>query len=204
FPGHDRADPFWSEAARTGFIGVGAYVAASPPLRFTLGEIFRQLTQNDVQRRLPQIIRARSQSGDPLPPACVSALTDFCSASENTFASIRQSITSRMGLWLNSAVDAATLTSDFDLRDLRQGKISLYLCATPDNLTRVAPLYSLLFQQLVDLNSRALPGPNDKPVLVLLDEFARLGAAPVLAHAFSWVAGYGLRLLPVIQSPAQL
>lgn len=204
FPGHDRADPFWSEAARTGFIGVGAYVAASPPLPFTLGEIFRQLTQDDVQRRLPQIIQARLQAGDPLPSACVSALTDFCSASENTFASIRQSITTRMGLWLNPAVDAATLTSDFDLRDLRQGKMSLYLCATPDNLIRVAPLYSLLFQQLVDLNSRALPGANDKPVLVLLDEFARLGAAPVLAHAFSWVAGYGLRLLPVIQSPAQL
>lgn len=204
FPGHDRADPFWSEAARTGFIGVGAYVAASPPLPLTLGEIFRQLTQDDVQRRLPQTIKARRHAGDPLPSACVSALTDFCSASENTFASIRQSITTRMGLWLNPAVDAATLTSDFDLRDLRQGKMSLYLCATPDNLIRVAPLYSLLFQQLVDLNSRALPGANDKPVLVLLDEFARLGAAPVLAHAFSWVAGYGLRLLPVIQSPAQL
>lgn len=56
----------------------------------------------------------------------------------------------------------------------------------------------------MDLNSRSLPGPADKPVLVLLDEFARLGPAPVLAHAFSWVAGYGLRLLPVIQSPSQL
>jgi len=82
--------------------------------------------------------------------------------------------------------------------------MSLYLGASPDNLLRVAPLYSLLFQQLVDLNSRSLPAPADKPTLVLLDEFARLGAAPVLAHAFAWVAGYGLRLLPVIQSPAQL
>lgn len=81
---------------------------------------------------------------------------------------------------------------------------SRYLGASPDNMQRVAPLYSLLFQQLVDLSSRALPGPGDQPVLVLLDEFARLGTAPVLAHAFSFVAGYGLRLLPVIQSPSQL
>jgi type IV secretion system protein VirD4 len=42
------------------------------------------------------------------------------------------------------------------------------------------------------------------PVLVLLDEFARLGHATVIAKGFAYVAGYGLRLLPVLQSPAQL
>lgn len=52
-------------------------------------------------------------------------------------------------------------------------------------MLRVAPLYGLLFQQLVDLSSRTLPGPSDRPVLVLLDEFARLGPTPVLAHAFA-------------------
>jgi type IV secretion system protein VirD4 len=63
-----------------------------------------------------------------------------------------------------------------------------------------------LLQQLVDLNTRERPAPgsNDIPVLVLLDEFARLGHASVIAHGFSYVAGYGLRLLPVLQSPAQL
>lgn len=204
FPVHDHADPFWSEAARTGFIGVGAYVAATPALPFSLGEIYRQLTDGDPRGRFRAIIDERRRIGDPLPRGCVSALNDFCSASENTFASIRQSITSRMGLWLNPVVDAATDRSDFDLRDLHEGRMTLYLGATPDNLIRVAPLYSLVFQQLVDLNSRSLPEPQERPVLVILDEFARLGPAPVLAHAFSWVAGYGLRLLPVIQSPSQL
>ena len=71
-------------------------------------------------------------------------------------------------------------------------------------MLRVAPLYSLLFRQLVDLNSRRLMQSGDRPVLVLLDEFARLGRAPVLAHAFSYLAGYGFRLLPVLQSPSQL
>lgn len=204
FPGHDHADPFWAEAARVGFIGVGAYVAETPELPFTLGEIFRQLTRGDPRARFPALIAARRREGRPLSGPCAAALTDFCASSENTFASIRQTITTRMGLWLNPAVDAATAASDFDLRALRRGRVSLYLGATPDNMQRVAPLYSLLFQQLIDLSSRALPGPDDRPVLVLLDEFARLGSAPVLAHAFSFVAGYGLRLLPVIQSPSQL
>ncbi len=204
FPGHDHADPFWSEAARTGFIGVGGYVAETETLPFTLGEVFRQLTQGDPRARFPVMIEDRARQGRSLPSGVVSALTDFCSSSENTFSSIRQSITTRMGLWLNPRIDAATSACDFDLRDLRGGRLSLYLGASPDNMERVAPLYALLFQQLVDLNSRSLPGPGDRPSLILLDEFARLGRAPVLAHAFAWAAGYGLRLLPVIQSPSQL
>ncbi|QYC11463.1 type IV secretory system conjugative DNA transfer family protein [Brevundimonas nasdae] len=204
FPGSDHADPFWSEAARTGFIGVGGYVAATPDLPFTLGEIFRQLTASKPQSRWETILADRASGAHPLPAAAAAAIRDFIAASENTFSSVRQSITTRMGLWLNDRVDAATSTSDFDLRTLREGRLSLYLGATPDNLLRVQPLYALLFQQLIDLNSRSLPGPEDRPVLVILDEFARLGAAPVLAHGFSWVAGYGLRLLAVLQSPAQL
>ena len=204
FPAHSHADPFWAEAARTGFIGVGAYVAATPDLPFTLGEIYRQLTDGDPRDRLPKLLEQRRKEGDPLPAGAVTALNDFCSSGENTFAAIRQAITTRMGLWLNPLVDAATAASDFDLRAIRTGRLSLYLAASPENMDRVAPLYALLFQQLVDLNSRALPGSGDPQTLVLLDEFARLGRAPVLAHAFAWVAGYGLRLLPVIQSPSQL
>jgi len=206
FPTPDHADPFWTEAARTGFIGVGAYVAQTPSLPFTLGEVFRQLTHGDPRRRFPALVEERARSDRPLSAPCVSALRDFASAGEHTFASIKQTITARMALWLNPRVDAATSASDFDLRTLRSAPTSIYLGVSPDNVVRVSPLYSLFFQQLVDLNTRTLPDPEREPVevLVLLDEFARLGHAGVLARAFAYVAGYGLRLLPVLQSPAQL
>lgn len=206
FPvGPDAKDPFWSEAARTGFIGVGAFVAETPDLPFTLGEIYRNLTQSNPRQRFPALIEERAAAKRPLSPGCANALSDFCSASENTFASIRSTITARMNLWLNPRVDAATSRSDFDLRELRTRGMSVYLGVSPDNIDRVAPLYNLIFQQLIDLNTRELPGKRHKrQVLILLDEFARLGHAPILAKAFSYVAGYGLRLLPVLQSPSQL
>jgi type IV secretion system protein VirD4 len=206
FPSPPNGDPFWAEAARTGFIGVGAYVAETPELTFSLGDIYRELTRGDPRKRLPAVIDARGKSGRPLSIGCASALSDFCTASENTFASIKQTITSRMNLWLNPRIRAATEASDFDLSRLRSERMSLYLAVTPDNLARVAPLYNLLLQQLVDLNVRELPTADRHtvPVLVVLDEFARLGHASVIAHGFSYVAGYGLRLLPVLQSPAQL
>ncbi len=200
-----RADPFWSESARTGFVGVGAYVAETSDLPFTLGQVFRELTQGSPKLRFPTLIADRARSGRPLSAGCVSALTDFCAASDNTFASIRQTITSRMGLWLNPLVDVATSTSDFDLRTLRSRKTTIYLAASPDNLGRVTPLYNLLFQQLVDVSTRRRPASDETgQVLLVLDEFARLGHAGVLAHGFSFVAGYGLRILAVLQSPSQL
>jgi type IV secretion system protein VirD4 len=206
FPAPPHTDPFWAEAARTGFIGVGAYCAAAPNLPFSIGAIYGELTDGDPRKRLPQVVAARAASGEALSPGAVSAISDFCSASDNTFASIKQTLTSRLNLWLNPRVCAATDESDFDLRDLREKRISLYLGVSPDNLSRVAPLYNLLFSQFIDLNTRERPtkARHNVQVLVLLDEFARLGHAGVIAHAFAYVAGYGLRLLPVLQSPAQL
>lgn len=205
FPAPNHTDPFWSEAARTGFIGVGGLVAQCSDRPFSLGEIYAELTSGDPRERLPRLMAQRSAAGQPLSPPFVQALTDFCASSENTFASIKQTVTARLNIFLSPRVRAATDASDFDLTDLRRRRISLYLCASPDNLPRVASLYGLLFQLLIDLNTQALP-TQERPieVLVLLDEFARLGKVDVVAHAFAYVAGYGLRLVCVLQSPAQL
>jgi len=206
FPHPVTADPFWAESARTGFIGVAAYLAETPERPLTFGALYAELTAGDPRVRLPALIANRSKQGRPLSDGCTRALTDFCASSENTFASVRQTLTSRLNLWVNPRVCAATAASDFDLGALRRHRTSIYLVASPDNLARLAPLYALLFQQLVDRSCRTRPDPKREPhqILLLLDEFARLGHAEVLAKSFAYVAGYGLRLLPVLQSPAQL
>ncbi|MBM3654828.1 MAG: type IV secretory system conjugative DNA transfer family protein, partial [Alphaproteobacteria bacterium] len=115
--------------------------------------------------------------------------------------------TARLGLWLNPRIDAATAENDFDLRLLRQRPMSIYLGVTPDNLDRLSPLLNLFFQQVVDLNTRELPEQNQKlsrKLLLLLDEFAALGNVNVLAKSVAFLAGFNVRLLTVIQSPAQL
>lgn len=142
FPAPSNADPFWAEAARTGFIGVGAYVAETPDLPFSLGEIHGELTPGEPRTRLTATIAERADQGRPLSAGGVSAFSGFCSASENTFASMRQTITARMNLWLSPPVCAATEISDFDLRQLRSRRISLHLGVTPDNRARAVPLYT--------------------------------------------------------------
>ena len=202
FVAPDRGEAFWANGARTGFAGVGAWLAETSDEPLTMGAIYRYLTEGDARSFF------RKELADPrvsLSTGCRTALSDFAGGSDNSFADIKKIITNVLGLWLNPLVDAATSASDFDLRDLRKRPISIYLGVSPDELDRIAPLYNLLFQQLIDLNVRELPdGETPVPVLVILDEFARLGRASVIASAFSYVAGYGIRLLPVIQSRSQL
>jgi type IV secretion system protein VirD4 len=197
----ERGEPFWTDSARTAFVGVGAYLAvADQP--FTIGSIYRLMTTGDTRGFFKRVLDDRSLD---LSQGCRNALADFTSGADNTFAGIVQTVTSKLSLWLNPRVDAATEESDFDLRELRSRRMSIYLGVSPDELDRVAPLYNLLFQQLVDLNVRDLPDTaTPLKILVILDEFARIGRAQVIASAFSYVAGYGIRLLPVIQSRSQL
>ncbi|WP_407123493.1 type IV secretory system conjugative DNA transfer family protein [Bradyrhizobium sp. STM 3561] len=208
FPAESRGDPFWFEAARSSFVAIGGYVAETPGLPLTIGEILRQLSATqDLKAHFDKIIADRKIGPSPLSRHCITALNDFLAASENTLNSVRKTVTARLGLWLNPRIDSATSSNDFDLRQLRQQPMSIYLGVTPDNLDRMAPLLNLFFQQVVDLNTRELPEQNPKlnrKVLLLLDEFPALGNVNVLAKSVAFVAGYGIRLLTVVQSPAQL
>ena len=198
----ERGEAFWANGARTGFAGVGAWLAETSDEPLTMGAIYHHLTEGDARSFFKKELANPALN---LSVSCRTALADFAGGSDNSFADIKKTITNVLGLWLNPVVDAATSTSDFDLRDLRKRPMSIYLGVSPDELDRIAPLYNLLFQQLIDLNVRELPDDTTSvPVLVILDEFARLGRASVIASAFSYVAGYGIRLLPVIQSRSQL
>ena len=198
----ERGEAFWANGARTGFAGVGAWLAETSDEPLTMGAIYRYLTEGDARSFFKKELANLALN---LSTGCRTALADFAGGSDNSFADIKKTITNVLGLWLNPLVDAATSASDFDLRDLRKRHVSIYLGVSPDELDRIAPLYNLLFQQLIDLNVRELPDDTKPvPVLVILDEFARLGRASVIASAFAYVAGYGIRLLPVIQSRSQL
>jgi type IV secretion system protein VirD4 len=65
----------------------------------------------------------------------------------------------------------------------------------------------LFFQQALDLNTRELPEQNPElkfKCLLLADEFTAMGRVGILTKGISYIAGYGLRMLPIIQSPSQL
>ena len=207
FPHAAGDQQFWTDSARSAFIGAAGFLGETPDLPLTFGQVLRLLSSVDGAQTMMQHIEARRQLGKPYTEATVKALEDYLKGSADLVNSIRKTITARLSLWFNPRIDAATAESDFDLRELRSSLHAIYIGVTPDNIARLRPLLALFFQQLVDLTIRTLP-QHDKSVkhqvLILLDEFPLLGPMPVLADAFAYVAGYNIRIMLIMQSKAQL
>lgn len=209
FPDEDGVDVIWTATPRSLFLGIVLMLAESPEKPLTLGQVVREtLVDGDGAKYFAKLINERAAAGKPYSGTCVRALNSYVSISaENTRAGVITSFRSRLELWINPLVDAATSANDFDLREVRKKKMSIYLGVTPDNLERMAPLLNLFFQQLIDLNTRELPSQNDAlkySCMLLMDEFTAIGKVGVLSKGISYIAGYNLRMLPIIQSPNQL
>ncbi len=209
FPDQPGTDVIWTATPRSLFLGIVLYLLETPGKPVTLGQVLREtLVDGDGAGYFAKIINDRAAEGKPLSGACVRGLNTYISiASDNTRSGIIGGFRSRLELWMNPLVDAATSANDFDLRDVRKRRMSIYLGVTPDNLERMAPLLNLFFQQLIDLNTRELPNQNKAikyTCMLLMDEFTAIGKIPILSKGISYIAGYWLRMMPIIQSPAQL
>ena len=210
YPDPPNVDPFWTASARSLFLGIALYLFETPSLPATIGEVLRQGMASDDEgfgQHWKRLIEGRNSGSRPLSSQCVRALYDVIDLAPVTASSIRKTFTSRLDLWLNPILDAATAESDFDLRELRKKPMSIYVGVNPDDLHRLRPVLSLFFQQAIGLQTRELPerSPLLKyQVMMLLDEFTALGRIPIIAEAISYLPGYNVRVVLVIQTPAQL
>lgn len=203
YPDIPGSDPIWSASCRSLFLGMTLFLIETPGKPVTIGQVLREAMMGSAER-WAKIIQRRNDDGNPLSMECVAALSDYLDTSANTRTSIRKTFTGRLELWLNPIVDAATSGNDFDLRRLRQDRMSIYIGISPDNLSRLGPVINLFLQQVIDLNTRAMPKPEWHKVLLLMDEFTSVGRMPVLSKGAAYIAGYGLRMLPIFQTTAQI
>jgi type IV secretion system protein VirD4 len=122
-------------------------------------------------------------------------------------AGILATLTAPLTIFSNPIVDAATSATDFDLTQVRAQRMSIYVGIPANRLSDAALLVNLFFSQLIQYNTVDLPATNPNlkhQCLVILDEFPALGRVNMLAKAVGFMAGYNLRLLPIIQSISQL
>ena len=210
YPDPANVDPFWTASARSLFLGIALYVFETPSLPKTIGEVLRQGMASDEEgfgEHWKRLMEGRMSGAQPLSAECVRSLCDVIDLAPSTASSIRKTFTSRLDLWLNPILDAATSGNDFDLRELRKAPISIYVGVNPEDLHRLRPVLNLFFQQAIGLQTRELPEHNPllkHQVMMLLDEFTALGRIPIIAESISYLPGYNVRVVLVIQTPAQL
>ena len=221
------ADPFWVKSARSLFVGIALYLFerrdyeraynADPAhtekmieAPVTVGEVLRQGMASDEEgfsKHWKRIVDGWAALGMPLSPQCTSLIMDVVDLATQTASSVRKTFTSQLDLWMNPLLDMATAESDFDLRDLRKRRISIFLGIKPRDFERLQGVMNVFFQQAIGEQTAELPEHNPElkhQLLVILDEFTAVGRIPILLNSIAFVPGYNVRTLMIIQTPSQL
>lgn len=209
YSGGNQNDKFWSENAKDLFRGLCLFVLERKDLPKTFGEILRQASGKGkpLKEYIFEELKKAQDTGHPFSNACIDCLNRVLSNSENTLAGIVATFGTPLLIFQNPRVDLATSANDFDLREVRRERMSIYFKMPPNKLKEGSVLVNLFFDQLLNLNTRVLPS-QDKTwkhqCLVLLDEMTSIGKVAMIAQAVSYMAGYNMRLLTIIQNKSQL
>ncbi len=216
YPDGSDEQKFWVSQARNAFMAFALYLfdnrdeqrAIKLPVEVqhapTLGGIYRLSTGDgsDLKAWL------RECSKKPfLGEHARKAFANLLSQAEETFASIMGTFREPLNAFINPVLDAATSADDFRLTDVRRKKMTIYIGIQPNKLAEARVILNLFFSQLINVNTRELPQDNPElkhQCLLLMDEFTAIGRIDILASSVAYIAGYNLRLLPIIQSMSQL
>jgi type IV secretion system protein VirD4 len=203
-----NADAFWTPSARGAFTAVATLLAETPSQRFDMAQVLRYFARGDGRKSLDELVNERRASGDPrYSQIAVDGIDDYVNGSTDQVGGIRKMTSTRLQSWFNPRIQAATETSDFDLRDIRRRPMTIYVRVQPGNIARMRPLLALFFDALINLNTDATPEEDPTirhQVLVLMDEFIRFGHVLSLAEAAQYIRGYGFRLVYIVQNKAQV
>lgn len=212
YPHSDKGadtENFFNSQARNLFLGLFLLVQETPTLPLTVGEMLRQASGmgEPLKDYLARAIRERREKAEPLSEECTDALMRFLSNPDNTLGSVLATFNAPLVIFADQVVDAATSANDFDLRELRRSRMSVYLRIAPSRLPEARVILNLFWTLLISVNTRELP--QDDPslryqVLLAMDEFPALGHVAVLAKGVGYLAGYNLRFLTIAQSISQL
>lgn len=207
FASANESDKFWSGMAQQLFIGLGLYLIEKEKeldITPTIVEILRlaQPEDQDLKKWIEEVVL------DPdLSTNCKSGLLSFARNSANTMSSILSSMVEPLSIFNDPVVADVTSASDFDLRDVRKKRMTIYVGIQMADMGRFDRLNNLFFSQLIYQNVRELPEDNPAlkyQCLLLMDEFTSLGKMEVLEKGVAYVAGYNIRILLIYQNQAQL
>lgn len=134
--------------------------------------------------------------------------TYFDVDSDNTRSGIMSSFNSPLVQFESEILQTTMGGNDFDFRDLRKKKMTIYIGITPDKLPSAKSILNMFWSQVINVNVSEGTFESNKefkyPVLLLMDEFTAAGQIIPIQTGVSFIAGYGLRLLTIYQSRSQL
>lgn len=222
YPDEPGRDPFWTSQSRAAFVAFTSFMferwdnmrKRDPKLHPNVSPLFPSFER---------ILRLSSGGGDGegvkamlqgllnnssfMSQQTRTAFASLVGLAEQTFSSVIATMQAPLQQFLSPILAAATNGLDFDVRALRKRPMSIYCVIPPSKLGESSKLLNIFFSTVIGQNLAVHPDQDSSlkhQVLFLMDEFTAMGAVDVIADRISIAAGYGVRLLTIVQSNAQL
>lgn len=235
YPDDKAKDPFWSSMARKAFQAFALYMfdswdymlklkmpncteagyedgAMNPNAHIhypSFERIYRLSTGESMELGIKAWIRSMLESeGKPfLSREARTYFSDLVGLADETFSSALATMQEPLGQFLSPILAAATNASDFDVRDLRKGPMSIYVVIPPSKLGESSKLLNIFFSTALNANLDKTSEEDRsirRQMLLVMDEFTAMGPLNSFADRISLIAGYWVRALVIIQSRSQL
>lgn len=200
-PDSPKESPIWTAGSRKLFKTLVLFLLDSQEHPATLGEMNRLVKQEHFDHWLQEIL----DSTNHFDPEFYRNGYSYLNNAEKTRQGILETFSGYFELFDDPFIDAATSHSDFSFAELRRKKMTIYMGFSDDEMKRLAPLLTLMWQQLISSMLKELPDPIKEPypVLCLIDEFSSLGRIEQLRSSLKLLREYRVRCILMIQYIAQ-
>lgn len=201
---------FFNEMAQKLFVGLCLYLIETESHTnkpTTLSEMLN-LANPKSGVSLAEWIKSETVREDLiLSDSCKNNLLSYSSTSSNTASGILASFQAPLAIFSDPVVAAMTSKNDFNVKDVRKKKMSIYIGIVPPDIDKFARLTNLFFSQLISENTTQLPRDNPElkyQCLLLIDELTALGKIEALEKGSGFIAGYNIRILAIFQNKSQV
>lgn len=192
----------WSDSARNFLRGLILYVRVAMPPELQNLLWVRRLITND-KKGFDLLFKAMALRGDE----CNGVIRGAAHSMEAKWEEERSGVISTLieqTDFLDSPRMATVLRrSDFSLGDLKRRPTTIYLCLPASRMAT----HNRWFRIIINLAVQAMEQEETKPpypVLFIMDEFAVLDHLSSVEKAAGLIAGFDVRLWPILQDLSQL
>lgn len=123
---------------------------------------------------------------------------------DNEWGSHRSTLSRNMKWLAEPSMQGHLVGSAFSLRRAIQDGWSVFVSLPPDDIAQFKSWLRLIVQTVIDAKMSQGVGRTEQQTLCLLDEFPTLGRFKAIEESAGYMAGYGLKLVPIIQNIGQV
>ena len=192
--------------------GLVMYVMETQDETRTMTRVLQIIRAHEgIENWIKRVVQEREENNQPLSDNCKSLMLSFAN-NENARGrdSTKGIAESYLDVFDAEVVAKATSKSDFDFRNLRKEKITIYVGVRPPSMSKFQRLLNLFFSQCIIVNTQTLPenAPKNDPLpyqcLMLIDEFPALGPVDIIRVSSGYTRGYNMRYSVIFQNRSQL